>query len=256
MRRQQREILKLEHPHAKEMFWLSEVGDRYLFDLLPLSLVHVCSFLQKLKWVASPYLLPKCRLFDLEELYSRNASCGHPGSEFSGGIQLSAKFKQQEPSSSAFLLSLGRVPCTYWLASTCPEPAKSCLVSRQPQPSPHLSWSSALHAELFRCSGVEGLRWTAAFGPIWGFHLLSPSFQLTSWSQTSGSSGMFRLPVLLMVFLIVQSCRRAALKNHVRDWLPGFGLQVPPYCQPSPQQCSSSWALVSRCRGSGIRAFL
>lgn len=49
--------------------------------------------------------------------------------------------------------------------------------------------------------------------------------------------------------------QRAALEKHVRDWLPGFGFQVPPYCQPSPQQCSSSWPPMTRCMGSGSMGF-
>lgn len=49
--------------------------------------------------------------------------------------------------------------------------------------------------------------------------------------------------------------QRAALEKHVRVWLPGFGFQVPPYCQPSPQQCSSSWPPMTRCMGSGSMGF-
>lgn len=74
----------------------------------------------------------------------------------------------------------------------------------------------------------------------------------------------------MTVILIVQSFRRAGhalcaaqpgttgLKELLlksRDWLPGFGIQVPPYCQASPQQCSSSWPPMSRCTGSGSMGF-
>lgn len=216
-------------------------------------------------------------LTQLKECYSTNASCRLPGSEFSGGVRLSAKFQQQGTSSPSFQLGVWDLPYVHigWSPLALSLLAKSGLVSRPPfpQPSPHLSWNPALRAS----RRIEGLRWRAAFGPFWGFQLSVCYYPASSPHPDTLRSNLARLlgdilaacpfdcpfdSAELQESWLCSVCtarhnrpQRAALEKHVRDWLPGFGLQVPLYCQSSPQQCSSSWPPMSRCMGSGSMGF-
>lgn len=110
---------------------------------------------------------------------------------------------------------------------------------------PHLRISSGCyypasspHPDTLRSNLIRLLRDVLAAHPS-DCHFDSPELQ-ESWPRSLCCRARHNRP------------QRAALEEHIREWLPGFGLQALPCCQPSPQQCSCSWPLMSRCMGSGL----